>query len=82
MTKTELPSAAQAAPSVNILLMVRQHAANEARALRRKIAAHEAQLLADRAELERLIHHAAIEGLRLDDDTTAAAPVQVQERAP
>ena len=64
---------------INLALMMRDHAGNNAKAIRKEIASLEKQIQLLRLELENLIKHASIEGVNLDvatEDTPVAEEPQ------
>lgn len=55
----------------NLTLMMREWLPNAIRSAKASIALHEAAIVELREELERLVKHAAVEGLTVDDPSPA-----------
>lgn len=56
----------------NLLLMLKDHLPNAIRSAKERIATHEAAIVELRAELEKLVKHAAVEGIQVDDPAPIA----------
>lgn len=59
--------------NLNLCLSVQQNVGHEARIVRQKIAKHETAIIGLRAEYEKLVRHATIEGVSLDEPAPAVA---------